>query len=160
MATDQEKISSFARRRIRDARVYDGWSQEQLGEAIGKSNANISDIERGRLGISFGDMVLIAKALNRPLTYFVPAKYISSVEDFKLQTGDVEAAKLHNRLAYPQLQESVRDFLAELVEFSEKNEIQLIRDEVEELSVYGLKRVQALVDDRLKRLTETNRDRE
>jgi transcriptional regulator with XRE-family HTH domain len=58
---DQVIKSEICTQEIRRYREEAGISQEELGQAIGKSNVDTSDIERGRLGISFADMVLIAK---------------------------------------------------------------------------------------------------
>lgn len=61
--------------RIRTAREEKGWTQSQLAEAMHKSQTNISDYERGRLQISVVDLLYIALALDKPLTFFTPPKF-------------------------------------------------------------------------------------
>lgn len=50
--------------RIRDLRVKNDISQEELGKVLQKSHAAISDIERGKTEVSVNDLSLIAQRFN------------------------------------------------------------------------------------------------
>jgi transcriptional regulator with XRE-family HTH domain len=67
----QEKINEYARQQLKRAREETGGTQSELCKAIGKRRNNISDMERGRLEISFADMVLMAEKLGKSLEWFV-----------------------------------------------------------------------------------------
>ena len=67
----QEKINEYARHQLKKARKEAGVTQEELCLVVGKLRNNISDMERGRLEISFADMVLMAEKLEKPLEWFV-----------------------------------------------------------------------------------------
>ncbi len=64
---DQKELGS----RIKTARELCDRSQTDLGEAIGLSRFAIADIEKGRRKIAVADLLGIAEALQRPLSYFV-----------------------------------------------------------------------------------------
>ena len=66
----QERINTIARKRLKQARKEAGVTQDELCLVIGKLRNNISDMERGRLTISFADMVLMADKLRKPLEWF------------------------------------------------------------------------------------------
>ena len=68
----QEDLAVYIREHIKQARESKRMSQEELGKVIGKTNVTISDIERGKVGVSAVDLALIAKALNKPLSFFIP----------------------------------------------------------------------------------------
>ena len=67
----QEKINEYARQQLKKARKEAGVTQDELCLVIGKLRNNISDMERGRLEISFADMVLMAEKLGKPIEWFV-----------------------------------------------------------------------------------------
>jgi transcriptional regulator with XRE-family HTH domain len=64
------KYDAWIGERIRTAREEKGWTQQQLAKKVYKSQGNISDYERGRLEISAVDLMLIALALEKPITFF------------------------------------------------------------------------------------------
>lgn|GEM_PF-2412608 len=59
--------------RIRLAREDRGWTQAQLGEAIGYTQATIGNYELGRRHVGLDDLYKIADALGKPYSYFVGA---------------------------------------------------------------------------------------
>lgn len=59
--------------RIREAREDRGWTQAQLGEAIGYSQATIGNYELGRRHVSIDDLYKIAEALGKPYSFFIGA---------------------------------------------------------------------------------------
>ncbi len=57
--------------RIRQAREDRGWTQAQLGEALGYSQATIGNYELGRRHVGLDDLYRIADALSKPYAYFL-----------------------------------------------------------------------------------------
>lgn len=57
--------------RIRQAREERGWTQVQLGEAVGFAQATVAHYELGRRHIKLDDLYKIAAALNKPYAYFL-----------------------------------------------------------------------------------------
>ncbi len=50
--------------RIRELRIKNGKSQEELGKSLEKSHAAVSDIERGKTELSVSDLTQIAQYFN------------------------------------------------------------------------------------------------
>jgi transcriptional regulator with XRE-family HTH domain len=75
-----DKMNRHAREKIRQAREETGMSQDELAKHIYKTRGAISDIERGRVQITMGDLVLLAGALQKPITYFSQAESLSARE--------------------------------------------------------------------------------
>ena len=73
-------------RRLRQARKEMGLSGTELARRIGKSQPYISDLERGQRTPSLSTLRALARALNRPLSYFLAA-----------DDGEPEAANLPER---------------------------------------------------------------
>ncbi|MFZ5823456.1 MAG: helix-turn-helix domain-containing protein [Bacillota bacterium] len=57
--------------RIKQAREDRGWTQAQLGEALGYSQATIGNYELGRRHVGLDDLYKIADALQKPYAYFL-----------------------------------------------------------------------------------------
>src|ERR687886_145248 len=69
---EENKYNRFIREKIREAREESGMTQADLGEAISKSSVAISDLERGRTEVNAVDLMGIAVALKKPITFFYP----------------------------------------------------------------------------------------
>ena len=66
---------------LRQAREDRGWSQAYLADLIQVRRPTISDVETGK---RIPDLVLLlslASALNKPLSYFIPPAYRTTVND-------------------------------------------------------------------------------
>jgi transcriptional regulator with XRE-family HTH domain len=50
-------------------------TQQQLANLLGKTSAAISDLERGKVQVSAGDLSIIATALDRPIEFFYGANF-------------------------------------------------------------------------------------
>lgn len=59
------------RHRIATRRIERGYSQDQLAELVGIDRRTIQRIERGERDVRFPDLLLIAHALDTPLTDLV-----------------------------------------------------------------------------------------
>lgn len=69
--------------RIRAARSERGYTQKDLAEHLNKTQATISDLERGKVQISASELYDIALLLKKPIEYF-----------FGEEIGDVEIQDL------------------------------------------------------------------
>jgi len=56
--------------RVRQARRFKGWTQEQAADLLGCSRRRINIIEQGRGDIWASELVLLAKALEIPIEFF------------------------------------------------------------------------------------------
>lgn len=67
---------------IKKAREEDGINQSQLAEKLSRSQATVSDIENGKVDISVLTLVSFARALNKPISYFIPEMtFLTSLHD-------------------------------------------------------------------------------
>ena len=57
--------------KIRELRLKTGKSQEELGRALSRSHAAVSDIERGKTDLSVTDLYTIANFLDVSVTEFL-----------------------------------------------------------------------------------------
>ena len=56
--------------RIRAARSERGLTQKDLADHLGKTQATISDLERGKVQVSASEVYQISRFLNKPIEYF------------------------------------------------------------------------------------------
>ena len=63
-------------KRIRKARQELGLSQEELAKRIYRRRPSLSDMENGKMEPDASTLLMLAIALDKPLTYFYPPKYI------------------------------------------------------------------------------------
>lgn len=75
-------------RRLRQARKEMGLSGAELARRIGKSQPYISDLERGQRTPSLPTLRALARALNRPLSYFL------AVDDDEPEAADLSGRML------------------------------------------------------------------
>lgn len=57
--------------KIRQLRIAKGKSQEELGAALNRSHAAVSDIERGKTGLTVQNLFTISQFLDVPVTEFL-----------------------------------------------------------------------------------------
>lgn len=115
------KWDAWIGERIRKAREDKGWTQFQLAKEVYKSQTNISDYERGRLEISVVDLMYIALALEKPLTFFTPPKFNGAtpkdltptqkeiIHYINHATEEMELALLEQAKTYAKISEKVKD---------------------------------------------------
>lgn len=60
--------------RIREARKDHGWTQTELGEAIGVTQGMINKLETGESSLTLENLFKIAKALDYPVVHFIDVK--------------------------------------------------------------------------------------
>jgi transcriptional regulator with XRE-family HTH domain len=76
--------------KIRELRINNKLSQEQLGNLIGRSHATISDIERGKTDLGISDLFLIADRLKSSVPFILNIQTNPSTMVFQLNyTGNI-----------------------------------------------------------------------
>jgi len=68
-------------KKVRAARADSRLTQGALAKMVGRRQATISDIEHGKKEMGLSTLVLIAAALEKPITYFFPLNLISNSND-------------------------------------------------------------------------------
>jgi transcriptional regulator with XRE-family HTH domain len=56
--------------KIKEARKERGLTQQDLANYLGKTSAAISELERGKVQVSAGDLYQLAQLLTKPIEYF------------------------------------------------------------------------------------------
>lgn len=84
------RLAHHIGKRLRRARMEAGLTGVELARQIGKSQAFISDVERGRKLPSLTTLLTMAQRLNRPPEFFVPASFLAGYTGGA--EGDSEAA--------------------------------------------------------------------
>jgi len=110
-----EDYFKFVRERIKEARKERGFTQAQLGKAIHKSGAIVSDLERGRTQVNAADLMRIAHVLEKPIKYFFPIRQVPSEEELTTDEWEIvlQFRKLDN---HPDLRKLL---MAEAKKFAE-----------------------------------------
>ncbi|MGH6922387.1 MAG: helix-turn-helix domain-containing protein [Propylenella sp.] len=74
-ATTKRRATEIDRKigaRLRGIRREAGWSQERLGASLGMSFQQVQKYENGTNRVAVSTLLLIAEALRRPVTDFLP----------------------------------------------------------------------------------------
>lgn len=128
------QIAIYIREHIRRARDERGISQADLAQALGKTNVSVSDIERGKVGVSAVNLILIAKKLGRDVNYFVGRPYRVRVPKDELSPEETQLLYDFRRMDNFELQGTVRYLVARLADFSQKGDFKRLVDEASELT--------------------------
>ena len=64
--------------KVRAARTEAGITQGTLAKMVGRRQATISDIEHGKKEMGLSTLVLIATALEKPITFFFSAELLGN----------------------------------------------------------------------------------
>ncbi len=126
----RDRISEYVREHIRRYREEAGLSQAELAEVLGKSNSNISDIERGRLEISAAELGLIAEALHKPIVYFFPHRTAGKPAEGELSGLEAELIENLRRVPYTAVEEIILRLVKDLAAWTEKDEFQRMAQEL------------------------------
>ena len=110
---DPEQLEEYRRHnrrvgsRIRDARIDNDMTQDDLGKIVNRPKAWLSAIESGRNGVSTMDLANIANATGRPVAYFFSDGAVTGPQFLQPETladwlalypGDAERATSHFQL--------------------------------------------------------------
>lgn len=77
MDEPSEKLARHIGKRVRRARMEAGLTGVELAREVGKSQAFISDVERGRKLPSLITLLVMGKRLNRSPEFFIPASFLA-----------------------------------------------------------------------------------
>lgn len=72
-------------KKIREERIEQGYTQEELGEKIDTTGAYIGQIERGERNASMSKIILIAEALNVSIDYLTGNFYYKESENIDVK---------------------------------------------------------------------------
>lgn len=76
-----DKLNTYIRERIKQARLDAGQTQEDLAKKMEKTRVAISDLERGRVSVNASDLGFIAAYYDKPISYFYPPRLKINKED-------------------------------------------------------------------------------
>lgn len=106
--------------RIRQAREERGLSQMELANRIARRQAAVSDMERGQMEPDTTTLVMLAKVLEKPVTYFFPAPWYEHIETEDLTDEEYALLLSFRRLRSEEYREIVIHQLAAFIDFQSK----------------------------------------
>ena len=83
---------------IRKAREESGISQAELARLIYRRQATLSDIENGKTDVSSGTLILLAAALEKPISYFFPPFVNTQLKPEELSPLEQEALSVFQNI--------------------------------------------------------------
>jgi transcriptional regulator with XRE-family HTH domain len=98
------KVTIGIGKAIKQAREDAGMSQAYLANMIYRRRATISDLENGKSEVSVSTLVLIAAALDKPITYFLPWYMYANLKPEDLETADQEMLLQFQKIGAKDLQ--------------------------------------------------------
>jgi transcriptional regulator with XRE-family HTH domain len=84
------KVDKFIGDKIYQLRLANGFSRQQLAEMIGVTHQQLQKYEKGTNRIAAGRLLLISKALNKPVSYFY--------SEFDEEGDNTESDTTHQRM--------------------------------------------------------------
>jgi transcriptional regulator with XRE-family HTH domain len=116
-----KKIDEFIGAKIHSLRGYKGLSRQQLAEVIDVTHQQLQKYEKGVNRISIGRLILIAKALEKPVEYFYEG--LDEVSDIQPIVGSeqrmcLEVTKNFMRIRNPKHQKAVNALIRSLIKES------------------------------------------
>lgn len=138
---EPSKWNQLIGKRIREARESENKTQKELAEVIYKKQESVSDIERGRTEISAFELVGIAIALGKKITYFFqdfPRVLETKPEDLSHEQEDLLNA--FAQIQNPAMEKLAIEQVKRLAEVSIETDIKA-RHEENEIAREELKKV-------------------
>ena len=62
-------------KRVKEARLEKGFTQQDIANHLGKTSAAISDLERGKVQVTASDLYQISQLLKKPIEFFYGEEY-------------------------------------------------------------------------------------
>jgi len=115
-----DKIDKFIGNKIYMLRLAKGLSRQQLADVIGVTHQQLQKYEKGSNRISAGRLVLIAKSLERPVSYFYTGLEEQQEERMLTQHQRmcIEVSRNFMKLNNPDHQNAVNTLIKSLVKES------------------------------------------
>ncbi len=112
---------------IKDAREERDMSQTELSEHVYRRQAAISEMENGKMEVDAFTLMLMAAALEKPLTYFFPRPWVRHVPQEDLSPFEQELI-----MEFRLLPEVEQRMIVEEVKLKRKLAAQIAREELDE----------------------------
>jgi transcriptional regulator with XRE-family HTH domain len=106
---------------IRIAREETGLTQEQLAEKIYRKRLAVSEMENGKVEISAWTVLLLAAALDKPVTYFYPAYILQQISPEQLTPLEQELLMQFRNIWSDHLREIALDQIRVIAQFDPKD---------------------------------------
>lgn len=113
---------------IRDAREAREMSQTELGNLVYRRQAAISQMENGQMEPPASTVMLLAAALEKPITYFFPRPWVRHVP--KEDLAPIEQELIMEFRELPDLEQRM---IVEEVKLKRKIAAQIAREEMDEM---------------------------
>jgi len=85
---------------IKKARDEKGMNQSELAERKSRSQATISDLENGKVGVGIFTLMMLAIGLDKPISYFIPEMtFLYTINDIQNKQEE-EALSVFRALEY------------------------------------------------------------
>lgn len=94
--------------RIKNGRTEREFTQKKLADELNKTSAAISDMERGKVQVSAGELYIIAKLLDKPIEYFYGEDFggkevqdiiaVTRMQDSETKLSTIQIAKMMIKL--------------------------------------------------------------
>jgi transcriptional regulator with XRE-family HTH domain len=126
----EERPNKFTRamgQLIKDARDERDLSQTELSELVYRRQAAISEMETGKMEADASTLMLLAAALEKPLTYFFPRPWVRHVPQEDLSPVEQELIT-----EFRQLPELEQRMIVEEVKLKRKLAARIAREEMDE----------------------------
>jgi transcriptional regulator with XRE-family HTH domain len=135
---------------IRRAREEAGLSQAELAQKIYRRRATLSDIENGKSEVSSGTLVLLAAAVDKPITSLYPSFVNKEIKQEELSQLEQEALSVFQNIWSDHLRLLAIQILRDLSRFDPQ---EMLLDSVDILSdrIHQEDLVQQLLESRKKR---------
>ena len=114
-----EIVNNIIAERILKARICENVTQREIGLALGRTSASISDIERGKTKVKASDLLIIAERLDRGINYFYGGMGEYKIEFVGLSIADEKILMLFQRLKNANIEVLAIKQLGVLVEYIE-----------------------------------------
>ena len=86
---------------VKQAREDSGLSQVKLASMIYRRRSTISDIENGKSQVKVSTLALLASALDKPITYFLPWFIYANLKSEDLEPAEHEILIQFRRAQFP-----------------------------------------------------------
>lgn len=116
-----DKVDEFVGNKIYMLRLAKGLSRQQLSESVGVTHQQLQKYEKGTNRLTIGRLILIAKALGKPLSYFYAGLDNQAQEEEVSATQQrlcIEVSRNFMRLTNPDHQNAVNTLIKSLIKNS------------------------------------------
>ena len=99
MKSQEKEIDIRIGSLVKEVRIYKSWSRKCLAEKIGVTHQQVMKYENGKDRISASKLLMIAKALGRPITFFYSIDLIENSNRKKIIADIYDQLKRTNNIS-------------------------------------------------------------